>query len=661
MVTKKLTRDKIVAQALQEIAFARRHKQGKVSTWQKNEDQYYAVKAKTDDSRANVELGRMQEFVNTLLSKIDAPLKFKFTKRKDSQRQRVERLNSLREFDSNRDNWDLKDIVGKKQCILYGRAIYSYSADSHQGYTPHLDNVDVYDFLVDPSVGGIDLDKAMFMGRYGVVKTAKELKDNKKMYISSEINDLLRGDGNSSEITQEETNKQNRTSLQRVSNSDREINDPQKYKFWEWYTTFEGERYYLLLCEQGSKAIRVEKLKDVFKNNEWPFWSYAAFMDLTEFWTPSHADYVREIFMAQSVNINQMLDNAEQINKPQKIVDVTALENLADVKYKRGGGVIRTKGGVDAQKAIQFVDTPSINAPLEVFATLENIQEKALGVTAASKGVADPDGKATIYEGNEANTADRYGLLNKSYAFGYRRFAKLYEAGVREHLLKEIAVDILGPDGIDIEIIRKRDIFHKNDEFGIIVEATDAEQQLDLADKRQKTNYLQAQVQNPVINQMKATEMSGLIAGFTDEQMRELLDVSDYGDARLMSEAERDIERILEGETFLPNARANTAYKQRFVDYFIDHEDDFTPEVFAAFARYIESLDAIIVQNTVRQLEAEQLKVQAQQMALATDPNGMVRGDDEPLAGGNGSQPRPRRQIEETPREITSNNIQNGR
>jgi hypothetical protein len=339
------------------------------------------------------------------------------------------------------------------------------------------------------------------------------------------------------------------------------------------------------------------------------------------------------------------------------VVDVTALENLADVKYKRGGGVIRVKGGVDAQKAIQFVDTPSIETPIVVFDTLEAIQEKALGITAAAKGVADPDGKATIYEGNEANTADRYGLLNKSYAFGYKRFAMLFEGGAREHLIKAVAVDILGPDGIDIVMVKKNDIFKKNDKFGIIVEASDAEQQLDLAEKRQKTNYLQAQLDNPAINQRKVAEMSGLISGFSDEEMRELLDVTDYAEAKLMSEAERDIERILEGEQFLPNSRANTAYKQRFVDYFLDHEEDFNPETFAAFAQYIKSLDAIIIANTVRELEKEQLKVQAEQMALATDPNGIVRGDDTPLAGGNGSAPRPRRQIEETPREITSNNI----
>jgi hypothetical protein len=366
--------------------------------------------------------------------------------------------------------------------------------------------------------------------------------------------------------------------------------------------------------------------------------------------------------MAQSVSVNQMLDNAEQINKPQKLVDVTALENLADIKYKKGG-VIRTKGGVDVQKAMQIVETPSIKTPLDVYATLESIQEKALGITAASKGVADTGGKATIYEGNQANTADRFGLLNKSYAFGYRRFASLYENGVREHLSKKMAIDVLGPNGIDIKEISKKDIFWKNDKFGVQVESSAAEEALSIADKRAKLNFLQSQNGSPVINPQKSVEIQGQISGMTEEQMRELLDVSEFGDANLMAEADRDIERILEGEVFKPNLHANTAYLQRFVDYFTDHEEDITAEQFAGLERYMASLNPIVVQNMVRELEIQKLKQQAMQISLAEDPNGVTSGgnptnpadDTNPLNGGGGRIPKPRRIIEETSQEITSN------
>src|SRR5438270_716817 len=126
-------RDKIVAQALQELAFARRYKQGKVKNWQKNEQLYYGKKDTPLESRANVDLGRMQEFVHTWLSKIDNPLVFKYVKRKESQLKRVARLNALRTIDQSRDDWDIKDIAGKKQGAIYGRSIFSFYSESTNG------------------------------------------------------------------------------------------------------------------------------------------------------------------------------------------------------------------------------------------------------------------------------------------------------------------------------------------------------------------------------------------------------------------------------------------------------------------------------------------------------------------------------------------------
>lgn len=600
-------RDKIVDQSLNEIQFARQYKQGKVTNWHKNEDLYFAKKAKSEDSRANVDLGRMQEFVHSLLSKIDNPLLFKFTKRKPSQHNRVNRLNSLRAYDAVRDNWDIKDLVGKKQGVMYGRSIYAYYADSVEGYMPHLEPVDVYDFLIDPSSGGIDIERAMYMGRYGVVKTKQQLQDGSKsgMYIKTEVTNLISGDGNATEKPQEELNKRNRAYGTQTSQTEKEKSPTDKYKMWEWFTTYEGDRYYVLLSDTGKTAIKIEKLSDVFESNLYPFWTWASFPDLTEFWTPSYCDYVREIFMAQSVSINQMLDNAEQINKPQKIVDVTLIDDLAKLKYKKDG-IIESKG--DTQRAVRFVETPSITTPINVFEILETIQEKASGVTGASKGIAEED-KVGIYEGNQANTADRFGLLNKSYAFGYQRFAKLYEWGVKEHLKKKVAVDILGPDGVSLEEISKRDIYWKDDTFGVMVEASNAEMALSAADRRQKLVFLANNVQNPSQNPKKAYEIQASIAGFSEDEIRQLMDTEEFGDSELISEAERDIEMIIDGKDIKPNGHANIAYKQKFVDYMTDHEEDIDNETFSRLVNYVRSLDKIIQKNVVRQAVEKSLDV----------------------------------------------------
>jgi hypothetical protein len=584
LIIKKEVRDRIVAQSLNEIAFARQFKQGKVKNWHKNEDIYYARKKPTVDSRTNIDLGRGQEYVHTLLSKIDNPLTFKFVKRKESQLKRAKLLNSLRQYDAQRDNWDLKDIVGKKQAIIYGRAIYSYFADSYDGYCPHLENVDVFDFLIDPDAGGIDMERAKNLGNYGVVKDKSELKKGVKegIYLKYEVQTLIDGAGNAGESTPEETNKRNRIYDQNVNTSDKNMLGKDKYVFWQWYTTFEGERYYVLMNNSGC-AIRIEKLSDIFESNLWPFWSWACFPDLTEFWTPSFFDYVREPIMGQAVSINQMFDNAEQINKPQKLVNVTAIENLAEVKYRKDG-YIKVKGNIDLEKALQTVKVPSIDTPLKVYEALEAILEKSSGLTAASKGIADEE-KVGIYEGNQANSADRFGYLNKSYSFGYKTFARLYENGVRENLTKKVAVDILGPDGVEVKEISRRDIFHKDDSFGIMVEASNAETALSEVEKRTKLAFLSQNAMNPIQSPKKAYELQASIAGFDEETIRQLQDTSEFGDADLMSEAERDIESIIDGKFIKPNQAATTAYKQRFVDYMRDNEEDIDSEQLCHSAR----------------------------------------------------------------------------
>ena len=573
-------------------------------------------------SRANVDLGQMASHVHTILSKIDTPLVFKFTKRKEAQAARVKQLNGLRIAEQYRNDWDIKDLAGKKQGVIYGRAIFSYYADSQDGYKSHLDNVDVYDFLIDPSAGGLDIERADYVGDYGVIKSRKQLKEGMKsgMYLKTETQILIEGSGNSTEVNQEELNKDNRTRATNVSATEKDIGNPDKYKFWRWGTTFEGERYYLLLSEKGGTAIEVTPIKEKFESELWWYWTWAAFVDLTEFWTPGYCDYARELFMAQAISINQMLDNGEQINKPQKVVNVGYIENLAELKYRRDG-IIRVKKDFDIAKAVQNLSVPSIDTPLRVFEKLESLQDRTSGVTAGSQGAApnNSGSKLGIYKGNEENSADRFGLLNRSYSFGYKRFAKLFEFGVREHLIQKIAVDILGPDGVEIVSVSRRDLFRKSEDFGVMVESSNAEIAMSQRESEAKISFLQGQAsivgtpgQPPAQNSSKAYEIMAGIVGFDEETIRQLKDTSDYGNEQNMSEAERDIENILDGKKVQPNQASSTAYKQRFIDYMQEQQENISADHFKLLADYVLLLDPIIERNMTRQANAILFKAKMQ-------------------------------------------------
>lgn len=630
----------IISQALNEISFARRYKNGKVSNWQKNEELYFGRKQTGQDARANVDLGKMQEFVHTLLSKVDNPLVFNFTKRKEAQLKRVQRLNSLRAIDQQLDFWDIKDLVGKKQAILYGRSIFAYYADSEKGYKAHLEPVDVYDFLIDPSAGGVDIERARYMGRYGIILDRDELQS--KEYLKDQVKNLLQGVGNNTEKPQEEINKDTRRDATNTI-GEKELQTDDKFKFWGWFTTFKGVRYYLVMQENGA-CIRCERLDELFTPTKefpkgaYPFWTWAVFPDLTEFWTPSYCDYVRESFMAQNVSINQMLDNAEQVNKPQKVVNVGAIENLAQLKYRKDG-IILTKGDYDANRAIQLLKTPSINTPIQVYNLLEAISEKATGVTAGAKGVADEEGKVGIYEGNQQATADRFDLLNKSYAFGYHRFARLYEIGVRDHLTKKVAIDMIGPDGIESEEVSRKDIFRKADLFGVMVDASNAEKMTSALKQKQKMTFLMSQINNPKVNQTKLFEIMAKASEISEDEIKQLQDVSVFGDQELMAEAERDLELLLELETIKPNQNANNAYKQKIVNYLKNQQENMTDEQFANISKYLMTLEEIIYKNEARALSAYENELASQPpaiggsvMALNNNPE-QTQNDEEITSG----------------------------
>jgi succinate dehydrogenase flavin-adding protein (antitoxin of CptAB toxin-antitoxin module) len=327
--------------------------------------------------------------------------------------------------------------------------------------------------------------------------------------------------------------------------------------------------------------------------------------------------------MAEEVSINQMLDNAEAINKPQKVVNVAMIEDMSKVLKYRKDGVIPVKNGVNLDQAIQFIKTPSIDTPILLFDKLEAIKDRASGVTGNAAGVADETGKVGIYEGNQMAAADRFGLLNKSYSFGYKRFASLYEWGVKDNLTKAVAVDILGPNGVEVKNISKKDIYKRGDVFGCIVESSDAELSNSIRNQTVKLNFLNAQLASPtpMVNKEKAFEMSAKISGFNEEEVRELLDVKSYGNEELMSEADRDIEALLNGEKIEPNELANNAYKQKMVNYVRDHKEDISDKQFMIISAYIDMLADVIIRNEARAFETEQTDI----MNAQTDAmNGMM-------------------------------------
>jgi DNA-binding transcriptional MerR regulator len=589
---KKSLRDNITAQCLEEIAFNRKAKQGVLAEWKKNE--LVLQKMLSDGERNNVDLGEGVSFVNTFLSKINSPYNFKYEKGDEADLKPAKIANAIKEKDAKLGRWNYKVMLARTELIQYGRYIFEYHADSIGGYNSHLTNVSAYQFLIDPSVGGTDIEKAFNMGRGGIIKTKKQIQEGVRtgLYLRTESDQLI-----SSTATGEKTNEEKEAESRWVKliANDTVISAKDRWKFWEWYTTYEGTRYYCLVTEQGGGvAVRIQELESIFATNLYPFFSVAAYPEISQFWTPAPLATVREVIMAKSTSINQMLDNGEAINRPMKAFDVSAIKNPALLKFRKDG-LMPVKEGIDINKAVKFFPVIPLSTSIEVYDKLGAIVDTNSGVNAGTRGLSTED-KVGIYEGNQQNASDRFSLIGDSEADGQQRFAQLYMNGLDEHMTGKVAVEMIGINGIEFKKVSKKDI-KRNADFNVVVTTVGTEETMETTQKKNKLTFLSTKVGDVNYNQKVIGEMEATIAGFNIDEVKRMLDTKNDTNAEIMSECARDIEALLANEDIEPNEVANNAYKQKMVDYLRDQQENITLDQANRIFAYIDSLDEIIARN----------------------------------------------------------------
>jgi hypothetical protein len=287
-------------------------------------------------------------------------------------------------------------------------------------------------------------------------------------------------------------------------------------------------------------------------------------------------------------------------------VNVDYVRNLAQVRYRKDG-YIEIEGNIDVNKVLQTRQTPPIEGPFKVYDKLEQIVETESGVTADVKGTSDED-TLGIYEGNLMQAGDRFGLLNKSYAEGYYRFAVLHKEGVMQDLKKKMAVQILGPMGLEIEMVSARDLKPFQNDYDILVESSIAEAQSNLADSKNKLTFLGSYKGDQTINQKVLFETQATIAGVDDDTVKRLLDTGDYNAIEVVAQADEAFQLIIGGHKAPLYKDANTAFLQRLHDLSDKYDHELTTEQHGAVFSYIDQITPIVEKNAARSVVAESAK-----------------------------------------------------
>ena len=588
----KAKREKLLTQVKEEYDFALKYRQRRHSPWQSVDDLYYGKKKQSLVSRANIHIPKMQSTIDVFVSKVDDSPFIEFDPMEEGDKKAARFNNSFLAKDRSEGNWDLKDVLGKKEASLYGRVIYKKYSTSEDGFTDYFEIVDVYDYLIDPLAGGVNpITRARYQGQDNIIRTPWELSD-KTVYDQTAVSKLKKAIQSDSDADSQDSPKQARRNSLGLSDAVYVSGDA--LALVEWYTEFEGEKYYTLVDKDFTQFVRVSSLEEMTTANEPPFVSWAPFPRANEFWTPGLGELISEANIIQNTIMSQILDNNTYRNYGMKAYDVDNIVNAAQLTPRPMGKIAVTGKPKDIIMDIPF---PTLNNALETYKMVDQVYDKETGVTGQSKGV--PNSKrmsATEFAGLLNQVADRFLTANKTYSSALKRIARLYYYGLQDNMTKSRAVRVLGAKGTEWKKLSVKDL--KLGSFDIIVSSgITAEQNKNLA-RDKFGEFVTRYAEDPAVNQQFLKEKDAINIGFTPEEVKRFMSPEMEGDWEILSEAASENEIMLTKD-HRPNKGATLGHIQKHLD-FVRTTEDLEAKVISRITQHAQAEMEFVVGNEAR-------------------------------------------------------------
>lgn len=632
-----LTDEELLTRIEGEYTAALNFRRPRVAEWHLNEQILYGKKPLTLSKRSNIMINFAAGFMDALLAKIKNPPFINYEPQEEGDTLSARKVSALWKKDSGitSADWEYKDLLGKKLAVPTGRCINKIHSRP-KPYKHYKDLIDTYDFLIDPTSGGLDIELAKNMGQDNIFKDPADLRSNDS--YNQEMVEQLIADGGEEPTRAINDNiykeKQNRMNAIGMNIDVNNIQQDGIFKLLEWYTTVDGIRYYVLASMDYRKILKRCPLSDIFSPEEkgeqplWPFRSWAYYADAFNFWSPAPMDLVREIFMTRNVTINQIIDNNEAKNKPMKSYDPGIYLHPEKLEYRPDGLVPVSKGG-DPKAGLYVHETPNLYDPKLLNEILEDLVGKITGISAAAMGGEDNKQRVGIYYGNMNEIAGRMGLFDLSYTRCYIQEGQLYLRCLRDHMGRERAIRILGAQGAEWQTVTKEDLTSFDINFtGGVAQAQD-----DAMKAKQKADFVNNLLISPnpeiqgQLNIKFAVTQGAAAAGFTEKEAERMMDKEEDKEFSHVR-AEEDIEKLLLGEITRPYLKADPAYLQHIFDF--RYENDLEPEVDRRVGDYIDLMKGIVMKNIMIKMRGLQMV----QNVMAQPPVGGAPMGGDPMAQG---------------------------
>jgi len=380
--------------------------------------------------RQSVNIPLMKETVKTILAGIDDDSKIEFEELDNDQQKQIF-FNEYWNWTSELNKLELKDIVDKKQVLLYGRSFWKMNIVDGAFYTEVIDPQDI---LVDRYCDPADLETAQHIIHQHIFRTLKDVANN-PLYDQEAVQRIgtqYATEGGlikAAENTQTMLEKNQRmkdmgdvyADFPQIGETVIELNE-HYVKLWDE----QKKDFVLYLVTMADQEVLLKKpLKEILNVDFFPFVSWADDLERTDFWSDAWGDVVRTPNKVLNAWFSQLVENRTMRNFGMNYYDAS-MPNFVPQSFEPqpwGWVPLPVPEGKKLADVFQKVDIPDLSDSLPQMQFIIDLVERATAATDIQKGEPRKD-EITLGEVKllAANAQQRISSMSKFYRQARKEF-----------------------------------------------------------------------------------------------------------------------------------------------------------------------------------------------------------------------------------------------
>lgn len=392
--------------------------------------------------RQSVNVPLIKSSIKTLLKDIDDPPILYFSNL-DNDEQAEVYFNEYWKYNSIRNNLILKDIVDKRQVLLFGRSFKSLNIKDGHFY---WEIVDPQDILIDRYVDPSDIDSARFLIHEHIYVPLASLRTN-PAYDNSAVKRIAEYMDTDSGLVKAEENqldwveKQRREAGLGVIDAFNPILGETYVELNKWFIkefnedTLEDDIKYIVTCEDMEVlySCKLEEYigttEDHYWNSHYPYTTWGDETERTDFWSDGVSDTLRTLnkilnsFFSQKVE-NRTLRSFGMNYFNSSLTDEGFLPQTFD-PVPWGWYPIPVGDGQKIQDQILRVDIPDLSDVDKDMEFIMQIAQQASAATTMQEGVKPQGENITLGEVQilTKNAEQRIKSMAVYYTESWKEFA----------------------------------------------------------------------------------------------------------------------------------------------------------------------------------------------------------------------------------------------